>query len=71
MKKLNIWASIFLGLGILIYLFLSLVPCSFYSSDNDCALGAGFSVIYFGFPLIIIGIILFLVSFFMKKKSLK
>ena len=62
MKKMKL-SAIILAIGLAIELFFTVISCNLYSSDNDCALGAGMLTIWFAWPLILIGVILFIIGF--------
>ena len=71
MKKMKL-SAVVLAIGLAIELFFTVIPCSLYSSDNDCALGAGMLTIWFAWPLILIGLILYiigLISWIIKKRQ--
>jgi len=60
MKIINIWALTLLIIGVVI----SIVGWSSIFSD-----GGGYLAIWFGYPLSIAGILLFIVGFFIKSKN--
>ncbi|MEI6850282.1 MAG: hypothetical protein WCK29_04555 [archaeon] len=58
MRTINIWALSLIILGLIVYL-LALI------TNNE---GSGYLVILFGWPLILIGLIIWIVGLFIKKK---
>jgi multisubunit Na+/H+ antiporter MnhG subunit len=66
MKKINIWALSLLIIGIIISLFFAFGPCLFNDSVS-CGMQPILGI-WFGWPLILIGIILFIIGLFLNNK---
>ena len=62
MKGINIWALVLLIIGIIIWAVAVYVPLGE---------GAGYLVILFAWPLILISLILFIIGLFIKSKNPK
>jgi hypothetical protein len=67
MKTINIWALVIFLLG-LAFIIFAMIPCPF-TDYASCGLGRGMLVIWFGYPLIIISIILFIIGLFIGEKK--
>jgi len=65
MRTINIWALVLVILGIVIFVLdQSLVFASFTGPEWN----HGFATLFFTFPLVIIGIIVWIVGLFTKKR---
>lgn len=71
MKKINIWASILVGLSIIIP--IPMIIIEFNSSSIYSGFGTLFFIVFISLPLFIIGIVLFLIGLLIKlfKNKLK
>lgn len=63
MRTINIWALILVIVGLLVYLLDGAIGTSIFDKTD-----AGFAALLIGLPLIIIGIIVWVVGLFTKKK---
>ena len=58
MRTINIWSLVLIILGLIIYVLAAII-------SNE---GSGYLVIWFSWPLILIGLIIWIVGLFIKKK---